>query len=134
MIFIVSAIALGLSLLFAYEYVENLRENNPDVLRIRRKLEPFFPEMRNVRLLKGESSYTVDKSKIYLCTRGDKDRRLYDDNTLTYVFLHELAHSLNKEKIGHGDEFRNIFNALLYRAEKNNLYDSSRPPPANYCS
>jgi len=109
---------------------ETFLENEPTVNRLRSKLLPVFPEFNHVKLMKGTSSYTINKQKIYLCT--ESDGVTYDDNMLTYVALHELAHTLCPE-IGHGDRFKDIFQSLLDRAERHHLYDPNRPRVENYC-
>lgn len=112
--------------------IESYLQNDPDILRLKNKLLPYFPELSSTVVLKGEKSYTLGKYKIHLCIE-DENGRLYDDNMLTYVFLHELAHCLNKE-IGHGDKFESIFQKLLNRAEYYKLYDPKIPRIRNYCS
>jgi hypothetical protein len=119
-------------LILYYKRVENQLKNDPVIIRLKQKLLPIFPEISNTVVLKGTKSSTFRKYKIQLCTE-DKNGNLYDDNMLTYVFLHELAHCLNDE-IGHGSKFHHIFQQLLNRAEKNNLYDPSIPLVSNYCN
>lgn len=119
-------------LVFYYNWVENQLKNDPLIIRLKHKLLPVFPEIANTVVLKGTKSATYRKYKIQLCTE-DKNGNVYDDNMLTYVFLHELAHCLNNE-IGHGPKFHSIFKQLLNRAEKNNLYNSSVPLVSNYCN
>lgn len=106
-------------------------ESHPDILRLKRRLYQIFPEMKKVRIMKSNSSYTLGKKNIYLCTRDDSNYT-YDDNMLTYVFLHELAHSLT-EQIGHGNEFKSKFKSLLRRAERYGMYDPNKPHVENYC-
>jgi len=109
---------------------ENYLENEPVVVRLKNKLLPVFPELKYVKLMKGNASYTINKQKIYLCT--ELNGETYDDNMLTYVILHELAHTLCPE-IGHGKQFQSIFQTLLGRAERHKLYDSRKPRVENYC-
>jgi hypothetical protein len=119
-------------LLIHQHFQETFLENDPFVVRLKNKLLPFFPELSNIVVLKGESSFTLRKYKIHLCTE-DENGMLYDDNMMTYVFLHELAHCLNKE-VGHGQKFQMIFQNLLDRAEKFGLYDPNIPRVQNYCT
>jgi predicted metal-dependent hydrolase len=109
---------------------ENYLENEPTVIRLKNKLIPIFPELAFVKLMKGGSSYTINKQKIYLCT--EFNGTTYDDNMLTYVILHELAHTLCPE-IGHGNRFQTIFKSLLDRAQRHNLFDPTKQRPENYC-
>lgn len=116
---------------YCWKYVQDeLMEKDHDVVRIKAKLIPFFPELQNVKFMKGDSSYTINKKKIYLCT--DHSGTRYDDNMLIYVTLHELAHVITPA-IGHGPEFIKNFNNLLDRAINANLYDPTQPKVENYC-
>ena len=87
--------------IYQKKLTDRFLENDPSILRLKNKLLPFFPEIANTLVLKGNKSYTVRKFKIHLCIE-DENGRLYDDNMLTYVFLHELAHCLNTKELGHG--------------------------------
>lgn len=129
--FIVVVIVIGIWWLYQLS-VEKYLQNDPEILRLKNKLLPFFPEIANTVVLKGDKSYTLGKYKIHLCIE-DENGNVYDDNMLTYVFLHELAHCINKE-IGHGDKFEAIFQSLLDRAEYYKLYDPRKPRIKNYCS
>lgn len=106
-------------------------ENDPDVQRLKNNLLPAFPELNNLKIMKGDSSYILNKSKIYLCTEYNGTK--YDDNMMTFVILHELAHALTHE-IGHGDEFQNNFSRLLERAKIYNLFDPNKPRVEKYCT
>jgi predicted metal-dependent hydrolase len=109
---------------------EHYLENEPTVMRLRNKLSPIFPELKFVKMMKGNSSYTINKQKIYLCTEANGE--VYDDNMLTYVTLHELAHTMCPE-IGHGEQFQSIFQTLLGRAERHKLFDPRKPRIEKYC-
>ena len=109
---------------------ESFLENEPTVVRLRNKLLPVFPELGVVKLMKGDASYTINKQKIFLCT--ESEGTTYDDNMLTYVILHELAHTMCPE-IGHGDQFQKIFQSLLSRGERHRLFDPRKPRVENYC-
>lgn len=111
---------------------EKFLESDKTVNRIRNKLISVFPELQYVKLMKGTSSYTINKSKIYLCTEDNKGE-VYDDNMLIYVVLHELAHSVCPD-IGHGIVFQKIFKSFLRRGELHNLYDPNLPRVENYCN
>jgi hypothetical protein len=110
--------------------LENFMQNEPTILRLKNLLLPYFPELHKVKLMKGDSSYTINKHRIYICTESDGE--YYNDNMLIYVILHELAHTLCKS-LGHSDEFQLIFNTLMQRAEKAGVYDPKLPRTENYC-
>jgi predicted metal-dependent hydrolase len=82
------------------------------------------------------TSYSVNKGeKIVFCLRmRDKTNRLVDENTLTYVAIHELGHLATKE-IGHDDVFWNNFKWLLQIAVDNDLYNyvNYSLNPQQYC-
>ena len=129
--FIIVIIIIGMWWLYQ-STMENYLQNDPEILRLKNKLLPVFPEIANTVVLKGKKSYTIGKYKIHLCIQ-DENGQIYDDNMLTYVFLHELAHCINNE-IGHGHKFESVFQNLLDRAEFYNLYDPKVPRIRNYCS
>lgn len=110
---------------------EAYQSTDPNILRVKNKLVTIFPDLENVQIIKSDSSYTINKKKIYICT--EYEGRVYDDNMLVYVMLHEFAHVLCKT-IGHGEEFLIIFGSLLNKAEQYKLYDPEKPKPSNYCN
>lgn len=125
-------IIVGFSLWYVWKCIEDDRmERDPTVVRLKQMLIPTFPEIKNVKVMKGSSSYTVDKNKVYICT--DYDNQKYDDNMLIYVMLHELAHVITPE-IGHGKTFMDNFDELLQRATDAKLYDPELPKVKNYCN
>lgn len=122
-------------LLFASWYIwknrtDDFMETDPVIVHLKNKLLPVFPELSRIKLMKGNSSYTINKYRVYICTeyKGKK----YDTNMLTYVILHELAHVLTPE-IGHGQDFVITFNNLLERGTRYGLYNPNLPRIENYC-
>ena len=85
-----------------------------------------------IPLYEGNSSYTENKKTITLCIRDPQTKQYYDRNTIMYVALHELAHTVSK-KHGHGDEFKENFTKILKDAQLRGIYDPHRPIPQNYC-
>jgi hypothetical protein len=83
------------------------------------------------------TSYSVNKGeKIVFCLRmRDGTDNLVDENTLTYVAIHELAH-LATEEIGHDSQtFWDNFKWLLTIARDNGLYiyANYEQNPQPYC-
>jgi len=90
-------------------------------------------KMKNhISLSKGNKSYTINKEHVYLCMK-DENNNYYDDMTLLYVLLHELAHIINTEDIGHTKNFHIIFDSLLDKAVELGIYDKKHKVPNNYC-
>lgn len=130
--FILLVFLIVIFLWYLYKFnIENYMETEPTISRLKNLLLPHFPELKKVKLMKDNASYTINKSKIYICT--ESDGKIYDDNMLIFVILHELAHTMCKS-IGHGDEFQTIFKELLMRAENVGIYDPSLPRVENYCN
>jgi predicted metal-dependent hydrolase len=81
------------------------------------------------------TSYSVNKGEqIVFCIRSRENNALEDENTLTYVAIHELAHLMTAE-IGHTDTFWKNFRRLLEQAVNIGLYqqvDYSKKP-VKYC-
>ena len=71
------------------------------------------------------TAYSENKGeKIAFCTTTTKrGNKLIDENTLTFVAIHELAHVMS-ESIGHTKEFWDNFKFLLKKAVE---YDSYNP-------
>lgn len=76
-------------------------------------------------------SYTVDKKHVHLCLL-DENGDYYQDNMLIYVALHELSHVLCDE-IGHTKKFESIFQMLLDKAKRSDLFNPEQPLVGNYC-
>lgn len=83
------------------------------------------------------TSYSINKGEqIHMCLRqrSGPDESLVDENVMTFVALHELAHVCT-ESIGHGPDFWNNFGWLLKEAEILNLYRYTdfSAHPVSYC-
>lgn len=109
---------------------DDFLETDPTVVRLKKRLMAVFPELNQVKLMKGDSSYTINKYRVYICTEYDGEK--YNDNMLIYVILHELAHVITTE-IGHGEMWRANFRKLLDRAIAAGLYDPKIPRVEQYC-
>ncbi len=110
---------------------EKYEESDPMLLDLKATLQPVFPDLDNVILLRGKKSYTINKKRIHMCLK-DENGNYYDKNMLTYVLLHELAH-VRCDEIGHTEKFHHIFEQMLSVAEKNGVYNSNIPTIKDYC-
>jgi hypothetical protein len=115
-----------------YRIKEHHLMDDPMIRKLKEILDPLHPEIKNVQLYKGKKSYTINKKKIYLCLK-DKNDEYYPTNFLIYVFLHEYAHYLNKDDIGHTPKFHEIFENLIEKAHELGIYNSSIPLIEDYC-
>ena len=99
---------------------------------LKEKLSIVDNRFNELDIREAASSYTEDKTIIYLCLRDEKGQ-FYPVNTLMYVALHEIAHLLNKEDYGHTPAFHKIFDRLLCKAAAKGVYDPDKPHTSWYC-
>ena len=99
---------------------------------LKERLAIVNPMFNELDIRESNSSFTEDKSIIYLCLRDEKGN-LYPVNTLMYVALHEIAHLLNTTDYGHTPAFHRQFDKLLCRAAAKGVYDPSTPHADMYC-
>ncbi len=82
------------------------------------------------------TAYSENKGeKLAFCLNTTKDgEEPIDENTLTFVALHELSHIATKS-IGHTEEFWDNFKFLLHEAEEIKIYKviDYKKSPQNYC-
>lgn len=82
------------------------------------------------------TSYSVNKGeKIVFCVRQkDDNESLVEENTITFVAIHELAHIMTKS-IGHTDEFWDNFKRLLKESIEMGIYNKEdyESNPKEYC-
>ena len=83
------------------------------------------------------TSYSINKGEqIHMCLRhrDGPDESLVNENVMTFVALHELAHVCT-ESIGHGPDFWNNFGWLLKEAEALGIYRYTdfSAHPVSYC-
>jgi predicted metal-dependent hydrolase len=82
------------------------------------------------------TSYSIDKGKkiVYCLRTKDGTNKLIDDNTITFVAIHELAHLMTKE-IGHVPTFWDNMKYLLDVGIKLGVYDyvDYGDTPVKYC-
>ena len=82
------------------------------------------------------TSYSVNKGeKVYMCLRQRNEKEeLVDENIITFVAIHELAH-IGTVDIGHTPLFWNNFGWLLKQAEEIQVYEYTdfSAHPVEYC-
>ena len=119
------------------DLVEHMKKNYPDRENVKRLVSNFNPKKIYETLpTSSYTAYSENKGeKLAFCTTTTKHgNRLIDENTLTFVAIHELSHLATKS-VGHTDEFWNNFKFLLKEAKKENIYNpiDYKKNPQPYC-
>lgn len=115
-------------------YVHKKYPNRENVKRLK---DNFNPQKIMETLPTSElTAYTENKGeKMAFCvTKKKNGTKLIDENTLTFVAIHELAHVMTKTH-NHKDEFWNNFKFLLVNAEQIGIYtpEDYKKAPKDYC-
>ena len=103
------------------DYVSKEYPEDPDIIRLKQN---FNPKKITETLPTSElTAYSENKGeKMAFCLNKSKNSAtLIDLNTLTFVAIHELAHTMTKS-VGHKQEFWKNFKFLLENAVKINIY------------
>lgn len=119
------------------DLVKYMDKEYPDRENVKRLVKGFNPKKINEILpTSSYTAYSENKGeKLAFCTtttkKGDK---LIDDNTLTFVGIHEIAHIMTKS-IGHTKEFWANMKFLLKNAVKIGIYTpiDYKRKPKEYC-
>ena len=119
------------------DLVKHMGENYPDRENVKRLVKGFNPKKINEILpTSSYTAYSENKGeKLAFCTTTTKKgNKLIDDNTLTFVGIHEVAHIMTKS-IGHTKEFWQNFKFLLKNAAKIGIYTpvDYKRKPKEYC-
>jgi len=104
--------------------VDHMVKKYPDDSDIQTLKRKFNPKNIMETLPTSElTAYSENKGeKMAFCLNKTKNTgTLIDENTLTFVAIHELAHTMTKS-IGHKQEFWKNFKFLLENAVKINIY------------
>lgn len=109
----------------------------PERANVKRLVENFNPQkVSEILPTSAYTAYSENKGeKLAFCTTTTKKGdNLIDENTLTFVAIHELSHIMTKS-VGHTTEFWQNFKYLLKNAIKINLYKpvDYKKKPVNYC-
>ena len=104
--------------------VSHLGDTYPERNNVKRLVSGFNPTKIVETLPTSEyTAYSENKGdKIAFCLVTEKGSgNLIDDNTLTFVGIHEIAH-IATESVGHTNEFWTNFKFLLQEASKIKIY------------
>ncbi len=117
--------------------VKHMKSEFPKRDNVKRLVENFNPKKIYETLPTSKhTAYSENKGeKMAFCvTKKKNGTQLIDENTLTFVAIHELAHIATKS-VGHNDEFWNNFKFLLEEAKKINIYNpvDYKKKPQEYC-
>lgn len=112
---------------------EHHLQDDPMLHTLREILKPVHPIFEKIQLYKGDKSYTINKEKTFLCLY-DENGEYYNLQMILTVLLHECAHILNRENIGHTPEFYDQLDKLVKRATELGIYDPNIPPLQDYCN
>ena len=117
--------------------VDNVHEKYPDRDNVRRLVKNFNP--KKIKEILPTSKYTAysenkGESLAFCTTKTKQGDSLIDQNTLTFVALHELAHIATKS-IGHTTEFWENFKFILENAVEIGIYKpvDYKNKPKGYC-
>ena len=117
--------------------VAKMKTKYPDRENVKRLVANFNP--KKVKEILPTSSYTAYSEnkgeKLAFCvTKTKEGNQLIDENTLTFVAVHELAHTMTKS-IGHKEEFWRNFKFLLENAVELDLVKAIdyKKTPKKYC-
>ena len=119
------------------DIVQHLHEKYPSRDNVKRLKEGFNPKKISEILPTSKyTAYSENKGeKLAFCvTKTKKGSELIDENTLTFVALHELSHIATKS-IGHTTEFWENFKFILKEAVKLGHYEpiNYKEKPKEYC-
>ena len=95
--------------------VAYMYKKHPDKKNVQRLNDGFNPKRINETLPTSEfTAYSENKGeKLAFCLHRRKNgTKLIDENTLTFVALHELSHVMSSS-VGHTDEFWDNFKFIL---------------------
>ena len=119
------------------QLVKLAKKEFPDRENVERLVKNFNPtKVSEILPTSKYTAYSEDKGKklAFCTTKTKKGYNLIDENTLTFVGIHELGHVMSKT-VGHNDEFWSNFKFLLEIAVKNKLYTpiNYKEKPKQYC-
>ena len=119
------------------DLVIHMKKTYPERKNVQRLAQNFNPKKIYETLpTSSYTAYSENKGeKLAFCTTTTKQgNKLIDENTLTFVAIHELSHLATKS-VGHTEEFWSNFKFLLQEAKKEKLYNpvDYKKNPQPYC-
>jgi len=108
----------------AHKFIKDLDNKFPNDDRVQRLIKGFDPKKVQETLPTSElTAFSENKGeKLAFCLAKTKhSEHLIDENTLTFVYTHELAHIATKS-VGHKKEFWDNFKFLLEEAKEMGFY------------
>jgi hypothetical protein len=117
--------------------VAHMKDAYPGRKNVQRLVDNFNPKKIYETLPTSEyTAYSENKGeKLAFCTTTTKKgNKMIDENTLTFVAIHELSHLATKS-VGHTDEFWSNFKFLLEESKQIGVYNpvDYKKTPQPYC-
>ena len=117
--------------------VAHMKDAYPGRKNVQRLIDNFNPKKIYETLPTSEyTAYSENKGeKLAFCTTTTKKgNKMIDENTLTFVAIHELSHLATKS-VGHTDEFWSNFKFLLEESKQIGVYNpvDYKKTPQPYC-
>ena len=117
--------------------VKYMKQKYPERQNVERLVKNFNPQkVKEILPTSTYTAYSENKGeKLALCVTTTKEGdKLIDENTLTFVAIHEVAHTMTKS-IGHKEEFWRNFKFLLTNAVDMGIYTpiDYKDKPKKYC-
>lgn len=118
--------------------VAYLKETDPNNIITKRLVKGFNPKQIHEVLPSSEhTAYSENKGeKLAFCLNKNREGdQFIDENTLTFVALHELSH-IACDEIGHTDKYWKTFKKVLEYAVDLGIYKpvDYKKNPVTYCS
>ena len=104
---VIGLIIGGVTWAVVSQVTDHYAMSDPKLYQLRNHLKDLHPVIHDVSLRGANKSYTINKDRVHLCLYDENDK-YYDDNMLTYVLIHELAHCISSS-IGHTEQFHDSF-------------------------
>lgn len=129
---LLASVTKNMKILVAY-----MQKTYPTYENVQRLIKNFNPQtIMETQTDSEHTAYSENKGeKIAFCLNTTKmGDTLIDKNTLTFVSIHELAHTMS-ESIGHKEEFWKNFKFLLENAVCIHIYKAVNysKTPISYC-